>query len=88
MKNTIGILFVLALILAPYFYFTHIQTPPSYSPTPQQIQAHKTYQEGVNDALEAVALLSLEQSYQKINRPWNEMIDIVCARLQVKRTIP
>lgn len=45
------------------------------------------YAKGVNDALDTIALLSLEQQLQGTNRTWGTMGEIVCSRLRVERQI-
>lgn len=47
----------------------------------------RSYQDGVNHALEAAALLSLEQQIQGTNRTWATMAEIVCQRLGVENTV-
>ena len=44
-----------------------------------------TYAQGVNDALDAITLLSLEQRLEGTNRTWGAMADIVRERLHVVR---
>lgn len=46
---------------------------------------HPLYAKGVNDALDAIALLSLEQRLEGTNRTWGAMADIVRKRLQVEK---
>jgi len=46
------------------------------------------YVQGVNDALDTIALLNLEQHLINTNRSFGEMSEIVCSRLHVPRTNP
>ena len=48
-------------------------------------KAHPAYAKGVNDAIDAITLLSLEQRIQGTNRTWGAMADIVRERLHVER---
>jgi hypothetical protein len=43
------------------------------------------YERGVNDALDAITLLSLEQRLEGTNRTWGAMADIVRERLHVEK---
>ena len=43
------------------------------------------YANGVNAALDAIILLSLEQQLQGTNRTWGAMAEIVCKRLSIER---
>ena len=44
---------------------------------------HPLYAKGVNDALDAIKLLSIEQQLEATNRTWGAMADIVRERLHV-----
>lgn len=46
----------------------------------------RNYAEGINDALDTFLLLSLEQRLMNTNRSYDEMAEIVCERMRVKRT--
>jgi len=48
-------------------------------------KAHQAYAKGVNDALDAITLLSLEQRLDGTNRTWGAMADIVRERLHVEK---
>jgi len=48
-------------------------------------KAHPAYAKGVNDALDAITLLSLEQRLEGTNRTWGAMADIVRERLHVEK---
>lgn len=51
----------------------------------QTIVVKKTYNDGVNDALERIALLDLELKINGDKKTWGEMSNIVRKRLGVKK---
>lgn len=61
--------------------------PPQQQATRIYFKAELAYMQGANDALDALALLALEQQLQGTNRTWGEMARIVCDRMGVERRI-
>ena len=78
MKVTLTLAAVLAVLSIALF--AHSEAVPM-----DFDKAHPAYAKGVNDALDAITLLSLEQRLEGTNRTWGAMADIVRERLHVEK---
>ena len=83
--STVG---VIAGLLAVFSMLLFAQDSVTAHPVRMPIdwdKAYPQYAKGANDALDAIILLSLEQSLQGTNRTWGAMAEIVCERMNIER---
>ena len=83
--STVGVVAGLLAVFSMLLFAQDSIIAPHYGKDIFAERETNAYAKGVNDALDAIMLLSLEQRLEGTNRTWGAMAEIVCERMNIER---